>query len=123
VEIHHLDRENLRPDNGLRTQRLLPWTELNAPFEGAWCVINPGTASIAHAHHEYEIFIAITGSATLNSDGRHAPFTAGDIAYFTPGQSHQVINNTDTDFQMYSVWWDPDITERFSTRHQGAHAS
>lgn len=119
MNIHKLVRESMQPDNGLLSQRLLPWTELNAPFEGAWCVIEPGTASTAHSHHEYEIFIAISGSAILESDGERTAFNTGDIAYFTPGQSHQVINDTDSDFHMYGVWWDPEMTERFTARHRG----
>jgi mannose-6-phosphate isomerase-like protein (cupin superfamily) len=117
MEIRELDAAGLRPDNGLLTQRLLPWPSLNAPFEGAWCVVRPGTASTAHSHHEYEIFIAMTGSAILESDGRRTAFNAGDIAYFEPGQSHQVINESDSDFQMYGIWWDPQMSQRFESRH------
>jgi mannose-6-phosphate isomerase-like protein (cupin superfamily) len=120
MDIRELDRDGLKPDNGLLTQRLLPWTALNAPFEGAWCVVKPGTASTPHSHHEYEIFIAMSGSATLESDGRRTNFEAGDIAYFEPGQSHQVINDSDSDFQMYGVWWDSETTERFAARHEKA---
>jgi mannose-6-phosphate isomerase-like protein (cupin superfamily) len=93
---------------------------LNAPFEGAWCVVKPGTASTAHAHHEHEIFIAITGTATLESGEQRTPFAAGDIAYFEPGQRHQVINDSDVDFQMYGVWWDSETTDGFIARQKGA---
>ncbi|MGH3942280.1 MAG: cupin domain-containing protein [Pseudonocardiaceae bacterium] len=122
MEIRKLIRGSLQPDNGLLAHRLLPWTELNAPFEGAWCVIKPGTSSNAHSHHEYEIFIAMSGSATLESDGKRSEFNAGDVAYFKPGQDHQVINDTDFDFQMYGVWWDAEMTERFVARHEGGQA-
>lgn len=118
MDIHKLDRESLKRDNGLLTQRLLPWAALNAPFEGAWCVVKPGTASSPHSHHEYEIFIAMRGTATLESDGKRSEFTAGDIAYFTPGQSHQVINDSDSEFEMYGVWWDSEMTRRFTARHR-----
>ncbi|MGW6570726.1 cupin domain-containing protein [Streptomyces sp. NPDC054945] len=117
-----LDREGLTHENGLDAQRLLPWPELNAPFEGSWCVIRPGTASTAHAHHEYEIFIAVAGSAVLESQGVRKPFTTGDIVHFTPGSEHRVINESDEDFEMYSVWWDLDMTQRFAARHEGAQA-
>ena len=45
MEIRKFDRTNLKPDNGLAAQRLLPWPELNAPFEGSWCVVAPGSES------------------------------------------------------------------------------
>jgi len=116
MDLHPLVRAGLRPENGLLAQRLIPWPTLNAPFEGAWCVIRPGTASIAHAHHEYEIFIAVSGAALVESEGEQTPFVGGDIVYFKPGADHRVINNGDSDFQMYGVWWDTEIAHGFLVR-------
>lgn len=116
MEIRKLDRDRLGPANNY-SQRLLPWSALNAPFEGAWSVIRPGTSSIAHAHHEYEIFVAVSGSAVLQSNGERMPFTEGDVVHFPPHTDHQVINEGTEDFQMYSVWWDTDMTDRFLQRH------
>lgn len=118
MDIRKLDRGNMKSEYGALTQRLLPWEALNAPFEGAWCVIEPGGATTPHSHHEYEIFIAAGGAAVIESDGERRPFVAGDLAYFQPGQNHQVINESDTDFQMYSVWWDPEMADRFKHRHE-----
>jgi mannose-6-phosphate isomerase-like protein (cupin superfamily) len=117
MEIHPLDRENLKPDNGLRAQRLLPWELLNAPFEASWCVVHPGAESGAHGHHEYEIWIAMTGAAEIITDAGTTPFVAGDIVHFTPHERHQVVNNGDADFQFYSIWWDAEMGERFAARH------
>jgi mannose-6-phosphate isomerase-like protein (cupin superfamily) len=118
VDVHHLNRTALKHENGLDAQRLLPWEQLNAPFEGSWCVIRPGTASTAHAHHEYEIFIAVSGRAVLESEGERVPFEQGDIVRFGPNTEHRVINDSDADFEMYSVWWDADMAEVFVRRHQ-----
>ncbi|MFI9170085.1 cupin domain-containing protein [Streptomyces lincolnensis] len=118
MHIRNLDRDNLRHENGLDAQRLLPWPALNAPFEGSWCIVKPGTASIPHAHHDYEIFIALTGTAVLETGGRRRSFAAGDIAYFEPGTEHSVVNeSTDQDFEMYSIWWDPGMADTFRDRH------
>lgn len=116
MEIRRLDRADLQHENGLDAARLLPWPALNAPFEGSWCVVRPGTASVEHAHHEHEIFVAVSGQATVESAGVGTDFAAGDIAYFPPGTSHRVINNTGADFEMYSVWWDLPMSEQFTTR-------
>ena len=118
MEIRKLDRDGLKPDNGLLAQRLLPWPALNAPFEGSWCVVRPGAESGAHGHHEYEIWVAMTGRAEIVAEGRRTPFEAGDVAHFPPGTRHQVVNTGDADFQMYCVWWDRDMTERFDERHR-----
>jgi mannose-6-phosphate isomerase-like protein (cupin superfamily) len=116
MEIRSLDRASLRHENGLDAQRLLPWPALNSPFEGSWCVIRPGTASTPHSHHEHEIFIAINGAAVVVAGPERVPFVPGDIVYLTPGVEHQVVNEGDRDFEMYSVWWDPQMCTRFTSR-------
>lgn len=119
MEIRKLDRDGLKSDNQLLAQRLVPWPALNAPFEGSWCVVPPGGASGPHAHHEYEIWIALTGAAEIICEGRRVPFVAGDIAHFTPEQEHQVVNDGEGEFEMYSVWWDDELARGFTTRHEG----
>lgn len=117
IEIRTLDRADLTRAYGLDSERLLPWPALNAPFEGAWCVLRAGTDSTPHAHHEYEIFIAMSGRATLVVDGEEYPFAAGDIVNLPPGSTHQVVNRTDEDFEYYGVWWDSAMSEKFLARH------
>jgi mannose-6-phosphate isomerase-like protein (cupin superfamily) len=110
----------LRHENGLDVQRLLPWPALDAPFEGSWCVLRPGTASTPHSHHEHEIFIAVSGTAVLRSEGEDAAFRSGDVVYFPPGRTHQVVNESERDFEMYSVWWDSEMAGRFTARREEA---
>jgi mannose-6-phosphate isomerase-like protein (cupin superfamily) len=117
--IKHLDRPGLVHENGLDAQRLLPWPELNAPFEGSWCVVGPGGATGAHSHHEYEIFIAVSGEAVLDSQNERRAFKAGDIVHFPPHTEHRVVNESDEDFELYCIWWDPDMSAEFVSRHEG----
>lgn len=117
MEIRKLRHDELQPDNGLRAKRLLPWPDLNAPFEGSWCVVGPNTESGAHAHHEYEIWVAMSGEAEIETDAGTSPFVAGDVAYFSPHERHQVVNRGEQEFRMYSIWWDNDMTDRFAERH------
>jgi mannose-6-phosphate isomerase-like protein (cupin superfamily) len=117
MEIRKLDRDSMTKEYGVTVQRLVPWPALNCPFEGAWCVIAPGEATDPHAHHEYEIFIAISGEGALEAEGERSPFMPGDIVHFPPGIRHQVINAGEGDFQFYSVFWDPEMSERFTARH------
>jgi mannose-6-phosphate isomerase-like protein (cupin superfamily) len=120
IDIHRLDRTHLERAYGLDSQRLLPWPELNAPFEGAWCVLRPHTTSTAHSHHEYEIFIALAGVATLVVDGERHPFSAGDIVRLPPGSTHCVANEGDKDFEYYGVWWDTEMSAQFTARHEAS---
>ncbi|ETK33441.1 cupin domain-containing protein [Microbispora sp. ATCC PTA-5024] len=116
MDVRRLDRDRLGPANN-HSQRLMPWDTLNAPFEGAWCVVRPGTATTSHAHHEYEVFIAVSGEAVLVSGGERTPFRPGDLVHFPPYVDHQVVNEGDEDFEMYAVWWDVPMSERFTARH------
>jgi mannose-6-phosphate isomerase-like protein (cupin superfamily) len=120
LHLRRLDRENLTRAYGIEAERLLPWPALNAPFEGAWCVLRPGAESTPHSHHEYEIFIAMTGKATLVLDGERHEFAAGDIVHLPPGSTHQVLADRGTDFEYYGIWWDTEMSERFAERHAEA---
>ena len=76
-----------------------------------------GGATGTHAHHEYEIFIALTGEAEVESEGERRPFRAGDVVHFFPHADHRVINEGPNEFQFYCVWWDTAMTEQFLDRH------
>jgi mannose-6-phosphate isomerase-like protein (cupin superfamily) len=119
MEIRPLLPDQLVHENGAEGKRLVPWPALNAPFEGCWVVVRPGCATGSHSHHEYEIFIAMTGAAELDSAGQRLAFRAGDIVHFPPHTDHRVINDGPTDFQFYCIWWDADMSERFADRHAG----
>lgn len=116
MQIRSLDRANLAADNQLRAQRLMPWPGLTAPFEGSWCVVAPGAESGPHAHREFEIWVAVTGSAEILAGSRRSAFTAGDVAYLPPGETHQVVNAGTADFEMYALWWDAGLAEAFTAR-------
>lgn len=116
MDIVHLDRSALRNEYGLDAQRLDPWTALNAPFESSWCVVRAGTDSVLHSHHEHEIFVAVSGEADVERDGERQPFRTGDVALFTPGCEHRVLNAGERDFEFYSVWWDTEMADRFLSR-------
>lgn len=117
IDVRRLDREQLERAYGLDGQRLLPWPALNAPFEGVWCVLRAGTESTAHSHHEYEIFIAVSGAAEVVVDGERHPFAAGDIVRLPPGSTHRVVNNGAADFEYYGLWWDAEMSAQFMVRH------
>jgi mannose-6-phosphate isomerase-like protein (cupin superfamily) len=120
MQIRRLDRPNLTRAYGIDAELLLPWAELNAPFEGAWCVARPGDVSTAHAHHEYEIFIAMAGRSTLVVDDQRHELAAGDIVHLPPGCTHWVVNDGTEDFEYYAIWWDPEMSAGFVDRHEAA---
>ncbi|MCA3560001.1 MAG: SidA/IucD/PvdA family monooxygenase [Aestuariivirga sp.] len=109
--VKRFDPKMLVHENGLRAQRLLPFP-LTTPFESSWCILAPGSASTPHAHHEYEIFVALEGEAVIEMDGEEVTLTRGDTVYFEPGARHRVVNRGTTDFIMYSIWWDDAMSLR-----------
>ncbi len=121
MNIRSLTRDAMVLENGAYGERLVPWPVLNAPFEGAWVLVKPGAETGAHSHHEYEIFIAMKGSAEVESDGERHPITAGDIAHFVPGTVHRVINANPEEFEFYAIWWDPEMSRRFIDTHEDMH--
>jgi mannose-6-phosphate isomerase-like protein (cupin superfamily) len=120
IDLRRLHREHLERAYGLDGQRLLPWPQLNAPFEGAWCVLRAGTESTPHSHHEYEIFIAISGAAEVVVDSDRHPFVAGDIVRLPPGSVHRVVNDGATDFEYFGLWWDEEMSAKFIARHEAS---
>ena len=51
---------------------------------------------------------------------RIAGNSQAELGVFPPHEFHQVINDSDADFEFFSVWWDPDMSERFTARHAEA---
>jgi mannose-6-phosphate isomerase-like protein (cupin superfamily) len=119
VDIRKAEHENLTRAHGLDLKLLQPWHGVDAPFSGAWCVLRPGDASEPHAHHEPEIFIAMTGRAQVAGDGRCHEIVAGDIVFVRPGVEHRVVNEHDEDFSYYAIWWDRAMSQEFLTRADG----
>ncbi|MDT4987234.1 MAG: hypothetical protein QOI74_1328 [Micromonosporaceae bacterium] len=117
MELRPLVRNNMVRENGADGQRLLPWPALNAPFEGAWVVVPAGGGTGVHSHHEYEIFIAVGGEAVVEANGERRALQVGDIVHLPPGTEHRVINDAAADFEMYAIWWDPEMSARFIARH------
>src|SRR5258706_13404240 len=113
MEIRQLQRDTMKHENGADAQRLVPWPALNAPFEGSWCVVEAGGATGMHPPHEYEIFIAVTGEAVLDSQGERRAFRAGGIVHFPPPTAHRVPHESSAALGMYFVGWDAWDAERF----------
>jgi mannose-6-phosphate isomerase-like protein (cupin superfamily) len=118
MQIRRLDREHLSHKYGIDAQLLLPWDTVDAPFRGAWCVLRAGTESTPHAHADYEIFIAMSGTGAVVVDGERRPFVPGDVAHMPPGATHRVVNDGDTDFEYYAIWWTRDMSSEFWAGHE-----
>ncbi|SDN96968.1 cupin domain-containing protein [Actinacidiphila guanduensis] len=113
VTIRPREPERLERAHGLDLSLLHPWPGLNTPFRGAWCVLRPGDVSEAHAHHDREIFIAMSGRGVLLAGGDRREIAAGDLALLPPDVEHRVANEYDEDFSYYAIWWEPGMSEQY----------
>jgi len=111
--LKKMDWNTLVHEYDLDGKRLLPWEGVNMPFGGAWCVIRKGTDSFKHNHEENEIFICISGKATIVIDGNKYDMTKGDMITIPCNSSHYVNNPFEEDFHMYSIWWDKESTTSY----------
>lgn len=113
MPVDRMNWSELTHEYNLDAKRLKPWEALNAPFEGAWCVVRPNTVSMPHSHHEREIFIAISGVAKVVIDGEEIPVSKGDIVAVPPHSEHCIKNDNADDFHLYSVWWDQSMASTY----------
>jgi mannose-6-phosphate isomerase-like protein (cupin superfamily) len=118
VEVVRFAQDGLKPEYGLVAQRLQPWAVCNAPFESAWAVVEPHTESVLHSHHEHEIFVAVGGECVIECEGERTPFRRGDVAFFKPGLRHHVLNESDANFEFYSIWWDETMAATYISRNR-----
>lgn len=113
VDIRRREPDHLVRAHGLDLKLLQPWNGLATPFRGAWCVLRPGDVTEPHAHREREIFIVMAGRADVVTGTERHELAAGDILLMRPGVEHRVINEHDTDFSYYAIWWDRAMSGEF----------
>lgn len=60
--------------------------------------VPPGAAEIMHLHlHARQFFYVLSGTATLEFDGRRQSFTSGQGVHVPPGVPHRFANHGETD--------------------------
>lgn len=67
-------------------------------------LLKPGCEVGNHDHHnEEEIFFIIKGQGTYNDNGVLSVVKEGDITFCQDGESHGLINDTDSDLEMVAL--------------------
>lgn len=118
--------ERLKFEYGLDGIRLLPWTGLNLPFGGAYCIVRPKSKSLEHVNSpadEEELFVCIAGEATVVIDARRFPARRGDVFFLHRGSSHHVANESDQPFHFYALWWNKDTATAFLRQRDAERSS
>lgn len=106
--IRKFATEDLHYEYGLDGIRTFPWPGITPPFGGGYCIVRPGTDTLAHVNSpsdEDEMFIAIAGEAEVLLDGTSHRVKQGDIVMIPRGVDHFVRNDTAEPFHFYTIWW------------------
>jgi len=84
---------------------IFPMSQRQVPFGLIIFHVDPGARTQAHAHPVHEYWIVIEGSGLLVYDGNDYDISAGDLLYFEPQKSHQVINHSTQLLKIISIDW------------------
>lgn len=76
------------------------------PFGSVYGSVPPGVNSKRHAHQDGEIFVVLSGAANVVLDGESSRLEAGDAIYIPPFTRHEIVNDSDEDFDILSIGWD-----------------
>lgn len=121
--VKRFSEQELKFEYGLDGVRLLPWSGLNVPFGGAYCIVRPHSTSLDHVNSpsdEQELFICISGEAEVVVGDRVVKARKGDVLFVPNQVPHHVRNNADEPFHFYALWWNRETAGQFL---QPAHAA
>ena len=79
--------------------------ESRRPFEVEYVTVPPGKKAFTYHVHgtQWEFYYAIKGSAHMRVEEGLVELKAGDAIQFPPGVAHQLINDSDADFEYWIV--------------------
>jgi quercetin dioxygenase-like cupin family protein len=76
-----------------------------APFRATRIVVEAGGRSPIDKHPVTECWFVASGTATMRLGDDNLTLTQGDVIGIAPDVPHQVINDTDRGFVLFSLWW------------------
>ncbi|GFE18340.1 hypothetical protein Sgleb_63870 [Streptomyces glebosus] len=80
----------------------------DAPFNSARFTLPAGHRTPPDTHEESEVWYVASGSGAVVTDGVSRAVTAGDMAAFGPGTTHEAVAAPDSDLVVLSMWWGSD---------------
>jgi oxalate decarboxylase/phosphoglucose isomerase-like protein (cupin superfamily) len=124
--VRRFSHEELIFSYGVDAACLLPWQGVNVPFEGAYCIVRPHSKSLEHINlpnDEQEIFICISGEASVVIGDVSFDAKKGDLFFVPRNTLHYVENAADEPFHYYAIWWNGQGALQFLERHRDLGAS
>ncbi len=99
-------KENLRGGNGaLSFTHIFEKDELSSKANMfARVLLKPGESIGEHPHgEEGEMYIVISGTATVTDCGKEYALSEGDAMWTTGGETHSIENRSDKDIEIYAI--------------------
>lgn len=84
---------------------VFPMDEREAPFGLIIFNVEPGACTEAHCHEIREYWLVMSGKGKLVYDSNDYEINEGDLLYFEPQKTHQVINNSNNSLKIVSFDW------------------
>lgn len=106
--VKPLDRDSLKIEYGIPTQRNLPWEGVvTPPFGSMWGVMKPGDCTDVDVHNEHEVAVITKGEGVMTVADEKRSVSAGDMVYIPPNLTH-TLENTAVDGELVAVfvYWD-----------------
>ena len=109
VKTHEIDAQTVDRNHGgqgvIQFRRLLTGKDFAGPIEFVdFTVIPPGSTIGIHRHDgNEEIYLIAAGRPRVAVDGEETRLKRGSIAVVHSGQTHQLLNDTSDDVEIFVV--------------------
>jgi uncharacterized cupin superfamily protein len=114
MKVQHADVkadgfESPKGNFGVTYRDYIDCEKTGCPFDMQHVTLKPGKKNFPfHTHGSlWELYYALSGTATMRTDEESVDFAAGDTYLCRPGLAHQIINNSDADFTYLVIANDP----------------
>jgi quercetin dioxygenase-like cupin family protein len=83
------------------------------PFEAMWYTVPPGSSPPADQHPELELSVVISGTASVETEGKITDVAAGSSFLLDSEEAH-IIHNRSADMPLvvFSAYWMPPVTAK-----------
>jgi methionyl-tRNA synthetase len=107
VIVRSLNRVEMSRSYDMLVQPLLSSDDTTRlPFGGGFGIVEPGTISKRHGHHECEMFVILSGRAIVEVGDERRHVSEGEIVLIPPFVHHAIENDADAPLEMISLCWE-----------------
>lgn len=108
MKTHSLAQEAVIEAYGLACKKLLPNPLVErCPVGGMYCEVAPNNKSVAHNHHDTELFFILSGQGVVETEQGQKAVAPGDIVLLEPFSPHTIENlDNEETLKFLAFWWE-----------------